>query len=64
MKIAIIGFGTVGSGVAQVFYKNRERIEKKAGKALDAISITTVSTNNKRLIIIISSFIKIVETNF
>ncbi|MBP1576877.1 MAG: homoserine dehydrogenase [Oscillospiraceae bacterium] len=35
MKIAIIGFGTVGSGVAQVFYKNRERIEKKAGKALD-----------------------------
>lgn len=35
MKIAIIGFGTVGSGVAQVFYKNRERIEKKAGKPLD-----------------------------
>lgn len=35
MKIAILGFGTVGSGVAQVFYKNREKIEKKAGKSLD-----------------------------
>lgn len=30
-KIAIIGFGTVGSGVAEVFYKNRPAIERKAG---------------------------------
>ena len=35
MKIAVIGFGTVGSGVAEVFYKNREKIEKKAGCELD-----------------------------
>ncbi|MEG1773628.1 MAG: homoserine dehydrogenase, partial [Oscillospiraceae bacterium] len=35
MKIAIIGFGVVGSGVAEVFYKNRASIERKAGRALD-----------------------------
>ncbi|PWM22970.1 MAG: homoserine dehydrogenase [Oscillospiraceae bacterium] len=34
-QIAIIGFGTVGSGVAEVFYKNRSAIEKKAGSCLD-----------------------------
>jgi len=35
MKFAVIGFGTVGSGVAEVFYKNRDKIENKAGCPLD-----------------------------
>ncbi len=35
MKIAVVGFGTVGSGVAEVFYKNRDKIENKAGCPLD-----------------------------
>ncbi|MFV0496888.1 MAG: homoserine dehydrogenase [Candidatus Fimivivens sp.] len=35
MKIAIIGYGVVGSGVAEVFYKNRKRINRKAGMDLD-----------------------------
>lgn len=34
-KIAILGCGTVGSGVAEVFYKNRTSIEQKAGCQLD-----------------------------
>jgi homoserine dehydrogenase len=35
MKFAIMGYGVVGSGVAEVFYKNKESIEKRAGVALD-----------------------------
>ena len=34
-KIAIMGYGVVGSGVAELFYKTRENIEKKAGKPFD-----------------------------
>ncbi|MDR0919971.1 MAG: homoserine dehydrogenase [Oscillospiraceae bacterium] len=34
-KIAILGYGIVGSGVAELFYTNRKQIEKKAGTALD-----------------------------
>ena len=34
-KIAVMGYGIVGSGVVEVFYNNRENIEKKAGDELD-----------------------------
>ncbi len=34
-KIAVLGYGTVGSGVVELFYKNREKIEQKAGCALE-----------------------------
>ncbi|WMJ84390.1 homoserine dehydrogenase [Oscillospiraceae bacterium LTW-04] len=42
MKIAIIGYGVVGSGVAEVFYKNRARITNKAGKDLDVKYIVDI----------------------
>lgn len=35
MKVAILGFGTVGSGVYEVLRMNRESIKKKAGVELD-----------------------------
>ncbi len=34
-KIAVLGFGVVGSGTVELFYKNKESICKKAGKELD-----------------------------
>lgn len=34
-KIAVLGFGVVGSGTVEVFYKNKESLEKKAGDELD-----------------------------
>lgn len=34
-KIAVLGFGTVGSGVVELFYRNREKIERKAGCPLE-----------------------------
>ena len=35
VKIAVIGYGVVGSGTVEVFYKNRESIEKKIGDSID-----------------------------
>ncbi len=34
-KIAIIGFGIVGSGTVELFYKNKELIEKRSGRKMD-----------------------------
>lgn len=34
-KIAVLGYGVVGSGVVELFYKNKEKIEKNTGKELD-----------------------------
>ena len=31
IHIAVMGYGTVGSGVVEVFYKNRESIQRKIG---------------------------------
>ena len=35
MKIALLGYGTVGSGVVEVINSNKESIERRAGKAID-----------------------------
>ncbi|MCL2087556.1 MAG: homoserine dehydrogenase [Oscillospiraceae bacterium] len=34
-KIAILGYGVVGSGTVEVFYKNRKNLEARAGRELD-----------------------------
>ncbi|MCQ2416923.1 MAG: homoserine dehydrogenase [Oscillospiraceae bacterium] len=34
-KFAVLGFGTVGSGVVELFYKNRHKIEEKAGSEME-----------------------------
>lgn len=34
-KIAVLGHGVVGSGVVELFYKNRESIENRAGTEMD-----------------------------
>ena len=35
MKAAIMGYGTIGSGVFEVLRGNREQIEKKAGEPIE-----------------------------
>lgn len=35
IKIAVLGYGTVGSGVVEVIEKNKEMVNKKAGEALE-----------------------------
>lgn len=34
-KFAVLGYGVVGSGVVELFYKNREKIQKRAGDEMD-----------------------------
>ena len=34
-KIAVLGFGVVGSGTVELIYKNKKSIEEKAGKEID-----------------------------
>ncbi|MCR4760680.1 MAG: homoserine dehydrogenase [Oscillospiraceae bacterium] len=34
-KFAVLGYGTVGSGVVELFYKNRNKIEEKAGTQME-----------------------------
>lgn len=34
-KFAVLGYGVVGSGVVELFYKNRDKIEKRAGEEMD-----------------------------
>ena len=35
MKIAVLGYGTVGSGVVEVLERNQELISQRAGKAIE-----------------------------
>ena len=35
VKFAVLGYGVVGSGVVELFYKNKASIEKRAGKEMD-----------------------------
>ena len=35
MKVALLGYGTVGSGVVEVIRENYESIAKRAGTELD-----------------------------
>lgn len=45
-KIAVLGYGVVGSGTVEVFYKNKESLEKKAGQELDIKYILDVRDFN------------------
>ena len=35
IKIAILGYGTIGSGVVEVLHTNRESIAKRAGDEIE-----------------------------
>ena len=34
-KIAVLGYGVVGSGVVELFYRNQKKIEKNTGTELE-----------------------------
>ena len=35
VKVAVLGYGTVGSGVVEIFHTNKELLEKRTGKKLE-----------------------------
>ena len=40
IQVAVMGYGTVGSGVVEVIEKNKEEINKKSNEALNIKYIT------------------------
>ena len=49
-KVAVIGYGVVGSGTVELFMKNRESISKKVGKECD-IKYILISIFNRSFFI-------------
>ena len=41
ISIAVLGYGTVGSGVVEVIEKNKDVIDKRAGEEISGISPET-----------------------
>ena len=54
MKIAILGYGTIGSGVAEVLRINQAQIEKKVGEPVELKYVldlrTDIGIDNDKLI--------------
>lgn len=48
IKIAILGFGTVGTGVAKIILENGERIAEKTGVNIELAKIVDIDTETKR----------------
>ena len=47
-KVAIVGFGTIGSGVARLLLENGERIAQRAGKRIDLARIVDTDLTRPR----------------
>ena len=39
INVAVLGYGTVGSGVVEVIEKNKDMVNKKSAQELEVISI-------------------------
>ena len=49
MKIAIMGYGTIGSGVAEVLEVNQELLAERAGEALEIKYMTSLKGGSTSL---------------
>jgi homoserine dehydrogenase len=48
IRIGLIGFGTIGSGVVKLLQRNRSAIRQKLGVALDLVRIADIDTTRDR----------------
>jgi homoserine dehydrogenase len=48
VKVAIVGFGTVGAGVAKILLQNAESIETKMGVRLELAKVVDIDTKSQR----------------
>lgn len=48
VKIAIVGFGTIGSGVAKILLEDADYIEAKTGIRLELARVVDIDTKSKR----------------
>ena len=47
-KVAIIGFGTIGAGVARLLLEHGERIAQRAGKRLELVHVVDPDLKRSR----------------
>lgn len=47
-KVAIIGFGTIGSGVAKLLLEQKDRISRQAGRTVELVSVVDPDTTRSR----------------
>ena len=45
VKVAIIGFGTIGSGVARILLESNERISRQVGKRVELVQVVDPDIN-------------------
>ena len=50
-KVAIIGFGTIGSGVARLLLEHQDRISRQAGRKVELVRIVDADMNRPRNIV-------------
>jgi homoserine dehydrogenase len=48
VKVAIIGFGTIGSGVARILLESNERISREVGKKVELVQVVDPDINRAR----------------
>jgi homoserine dehydrogenase len=47
-KVAIVGFGTIGSGVAKLLLEQKERISRHVGRPVELVQVVDPDTTRKR----------------
>ena len=46
-KVAIIGYGTIGSGVARLLLEHGDRLARQAGKELELVHVVDTDLNGR-----------------
>lgn len=50
MKIAVMGYGTIGSGVVEVLEINKEKIAKRAGEPIEVKYVLDLESSRVHLL--------------
>lgn len=50
-KVALIGFGTIGSGVARLLLEHQDRISRQAGRKVELVRIVDADVSRPRNVV-------------
>ena len=52
IKVGLLGFGTIGTGVVRVFQKNAELLQQRLGKSVELVKIADLDTTSDRGVVV------------
>ena len=52
LKVGLLGFGTVGTGVVRVFQKNSDLLAKRLGRQLELVKVVDLDTTTDRGVVL------------